>query len=305
MHLVARTRLGAMPLHSRAACADLWLRLARTFDVIACVLMPDHVHVLAPVDRSLALRAFARALSAFRARAARLPEVPAFEWERLPEPEKVRRDRRHIARTIRYIHLNPCRDALCADPLEWEWSTHRDWVGAIARPCVNLPRWARVLGRPARACAGWIHDYASADPSVPVPRPLADASVFASSGAADASLAQLSSAVSVVLRSPRSACSQFGVDERRLFLLAASRWTRYQAPELARWAGCDPTTVRKVVARARCEAEARSLRGADRAGERSGGASDMSASEVRALALTLADARLRATPYPKQAPSCT
>lgn len=68
---------------------------------------------IAHVERAGALRIFAQILSSFRARAARRAahDRTSFEWEPLPQPESVRRDPRHVARTIRYIHLNPCRDA--------------------------------------------------------------------------------------------------------------------------------------------------------------------------------------------------
>ncbi len=64
--------------------------------------MPDHVHLLAQIDNETALRKFGRVLSAFRLamRATAMPDL-AFEWEPFPPPEKVQRDRRHIARTIR------------------------------------------------------------------------------------------------------------------------------------------------------------------------------------------------------------
>lgn len=167
LHLVARAAEGARPLRARSACADLWSRLGVRFDVVACALMPDHVHLFARVERAGALRIFAQILWSFRARAARRAahDCTSFEWEPLPQPERVRRDPRHVARTIRYIHLNPCRDALCDDPLEWEWSTHRDWVGAIARPCVDVSRWGRALGRPPATIAEWMHEYVCSDAS--------------------------------------------------------------------------------------------------------------------------------------------
>ncbi|MBW7924895.1 MAG: hypothetical protein H3C59_09140 [Burkholderiaceae bacterium] len=89
----------------RRACADLWPRLVAHFDVIACALMPDHVHLFARAAPEGALRAFAQILGAFRARAIRdkAYRVGAFEWESLPAPGKVRRDPRHIGRAIRSV----------------------------------------------------------------------------------------------------------------------------------------------------------------------------------------------------------
>ncbi len=235
LHLVARAAAGARPFEHRFACADLWARLGRTFDLVACVLMPNHVHVLAQAERDVAAKTFARVLSAFRRRMRARHTAPIeFEWEPLPRPEKVQHDKRHIARTVRYIHLNPSRDDLCSNPLEWEWSTHRDWVGAIARPCVDRSRWARAMGCRPRSCAEWLHQYVSSDPSVRDASPLADPQTFLVDEPKDASIDALATAVVLVLRSAAMAPAEFGPAERRLFLLSAARWTRYRAPELAR-----------------------------------------------------------------------
>lgn len=262
LHLVARTAGGARPFHARTACADLWNRITRSFDVVACVLMPDHVHLLAHIDADTALRAFARVLSAFRLRTQTTRPDLAFDWERLPQPEKVQNDTRHIARTLRYIHLNPTRDALCSDPLEWEWSTHRDWVGAIARPGVDRVRWARAMGRRLPSCIDWLHDYVTSDPSVPIARPLVDRTPWLRPHEKDASLEAIASAVPRVLRSGCSAPHEFGAVERRLFLLSAARWTRYRATELARYVGCHRSSALRMV---RCEAAVieRIMSGAD------------------------------------------
>jgi hypothetical protein len=52
-------------------------------------------------------------------------------------------------RTVRYIHLNPCRGELVSRPLAWPWSTHRDRLGLAVRPAVS--RAAEVLRVPFRA----------------------------------------------------------------------------------------------------------------------------------------------------------
>jgi len=295
LHLVARTSGGVRPFRRRHACADLWRRIARNFDVVAFVLMPDHVHLLARIEHDSALRAFGRVLSAFRLRmrATALPEL-SFEWEPLPPPQIVQRDRRHIARTIRYIHLNPARDALCGDPLEWEWSTHRDWVGAVARPCVDRTRWARAMGRRMPSCTAWLHDYVSADPSVTRSRPPCGIEPFLRSAGKDASIDALLTAVPLALRSDRVLPHEFGVAERRLFLLAAARWTRYSGSELARHVGCHATSAQRTI---------RWVRDAKDRLQRPPGTGDASVArraprdaltpdELHAMALILADPRL-------------
>lgn len=270
LHLVARTAGGSRPFEHRSACADLWPRLGRTFDLVACVLMPNHVHLLVHADRDAAVRSFARLLSAFRQRM-RTPRrgAPlAFAWEPLPRPEKVQFDRRHIARTVRYIHLNPSRDGLCSNPLEWEWSTHRDWIGAVARPCIDRDRWSRVMGREPGSCAHWLHQYVTSDPSVVDTRPLPDPRPFLSDAPRDASIDALAAAVVQVLRSGAADLAGFGPAERRLFLLSAARWTGYHAPELARHLRCHRTHVWKVM---RAAGVTRMLASAEPASLSSGG----------------------------------
>lgn len=293
LHLVARAAHGARPLRTRAACADLWSRLGVRFDVVACALMPDHVHLFACVERAGALRSFAQILASFRARMACGPDRDVFEWEPLPQPQAVRSDPRHIARTIRYVHLNPVRDALCDDPLQWEWSTHRDWMGAVSPPCADVRRWGRVLGRAPSTRGEWLHEFVCADASVRRPRPLADPRPYLGATSADASLAVLAESVARVACSARSAAAEFDIRERRLYLLSAARWTRYRAPELARSIGRHPTSVRRFLQGVEAVADA--------SGDTTAAATTTSAStrhrmtggEARAIALSLADERLR------------
>jgi len=287
LHLVARAADGARPLATRIACADLWSRLVGHFDVIACTLMPDHVHLFARVAPDGALRSFAQILSAFRARAVG-DECASFEWEPLPAPGEVRRDPRHIARTIRYVHLNPCRDALCDDPLEWEWSTHRDWTGAVARSCIDVRRWSRALGRSPSAVESWLHEYVCADTSVKRYRPLADPRRYLLASPPDASLSTLGESVTRTLRSPCSAPNAFRLSERRLYLLSATKWTSYRATVLAEPLGCHPGSVRRFLQGVRAAREVENGQGAATPNR-----FRMSLAEARAMALMIADERLR------------
>jgi hypothetical protein len=62
--------------------------------------MPNHIHVLAPCASTAAAK-------------------------------------RKLARQVRYIVLNPCRDRIVGDPLSWMWSTQRDVMGATVQPWVT------------------------------------------------------------------------------------------------------------------------------------------------------------------------
>jgi hypothetical protein len=153
-HLVARTR-GRAPLWlDWSEGAALWARVtAATPGLVALVLMPDHLHLIHPADVRLrladALGRYARWAHARRGTGgALLAPLPAAEP--LVDPQKVRR-------SVRYVHLNPCRARLVDDPLSWPFSTHRDALGCAARPVI----------RPARDPERF-HRYISADPTVHV-----------------------------------------------------------------------------------------------------------------------------------------
>lgn len=171
-HLVARTRPGFRPLESREHCADIWQRLRSRFGrIAACVLMPNHLHLLLLATRleaakwrlGVELRAWSRSF---------FPGQSI--WTRMPEPEAVP-DEAYLKRLIRYIHLNPCRAGLAADPLEWEWSTHRDVTGLVADPWPDLAQVSRLFRVGSPNLSRTIHEYVSSDPSVSIdgtPSPL-------------------------------------------------------------------------------------------------------------------------------------
>lgn len=163
-HLTAHAIAGSRPLESAEACNALWAALRRRFpDCIAAVLMPDHVHLLVEaLDRDEVRRRLAQCLAAF-AREAGLGRT----WQPLPDPQPIR-DTKHLARQIRYVHLNPCRAGLASDPLCWLWSTHRGAVGLELDPWVSPARLAALLRRPEADFPRWLHSYVSGDPSVHV-----------------------------------------------------------------------------------------------------------------------------------------
>jgi hypothetical protein len=135
--------------------------------------MPNHPHLLVHTDDpERERRHLASVLAAFTRRVGerRL-------WEPVPRPSLIA-DEKHLLRTMRYLHLNPCRDGLVADPLLWPWSTHRGIVGAEVDPWIDVRSLARMaaLGRGVKDVARWFHAYVSSDPScapggTPFPEP--------------------------------------------------------------------------------------------------------------------------------------
>ena len=132
----------------------MFTRLVRAFpELLALCVMPDHVHLLLPhADPG---HRFGAVLSGYtRWRNAARGRRVANLWQPAPPPVPIP-DVHHLRRTVRYIHLNPCRAGLVDDPLAWPFSTHRDRVG-FAPPSTI----------PIESDPGRFHRYVSGDPSV-------------------------------------------------------------------------------------------------------------------------------------------
>ena len=52
----------------------------------------------------------------------------------------------HLLRLVRYIHLNPLRAGLVADPAEYPWSGHRAYLGLASVPWLTTDFTLRLLG---------------------------------------------------------------------------------------------------------------------------------------------------------------
>ena len=156
-HLVASARRPFRGLCEPACASWVWSHVREAFPAaVACSLMPDHLHLVAPAEDEAAARAkLARVLRHVGRRfgAHGFDAVEAFPI----------RTRKILARTIRYVVRNPCNDGLTDDPLAWPWSTHRDVVGAIADPWVDTGRLADTLAQPHRGFARAHHTYVSRD----------------------------------------------------------------------------------------------------------------------------------------------
>jgi hypothetical protein len=199
-HLVARSADGRLLFRTWAEGLALWRRVVRGVPgLVAFTVMPDHLHLLHPDDVRLPLAQILAGYARWRNRARRergrvFEPLPAAQY--LADEDKRRR-------TVRYVHLNPCRARLVRDPLAWPLSTHRDAVGLAAPPVVRVRRDVAAF-----------HAFVSGDPSVaPAGTPLPVAA--ARTDDVDAVLA----AVSALTRTPLEDLGRRGV-ARTLFLRA-------------------------------------------------------------------------------------
>ena len=152
-HYVARAQRNSLLFRTWEEGLRLYEMVRAAFpEMIACCVMPDHLHLLLP--HAEGQRRLGGVMSGYaRYRNLRRATPGVTVWEEAPRPERVTPDKED--RNIRYVHLNPCRKHLVADPLSWPLSTHRDFVGLSAAP-----------GRMKVANAERFHAYVSGDPTV-------------------------------------------------------------------------------------------------------------------------------------------
>jgi REP element-mobilizing transposase RayT len=164
-HLTTRAQWGLAPFSHRENSREMWTRLQESFDyVFAGMLMPDHLHLLLEArDPQKAKAALGQQLSAFARR-----NFPGKSlWHPIAPPSLIP-DFHHLKRQIRYVHLNPCRRGLVTDTLAWEWSTHRDIIGATASSWVPVDQLKKMWKTGHRDFAQTFHQYVSSDPTVSV-----------------------------------------------------------------------------------------------------------------------------------------
>jgi REP element-mobilizing transposase RayT len=211
----------------------LWDLLTTRFEVIALVLMPDHVHVLCREEDlpyvKAAIQSYARARNARRGTSGRV-------WRHGENVTPVKSAKQlHVV--VAYIHRNPVWDGLVDDPLAWPFSTHRDAVGLAipaARRSTKDPERlhetvSRIPGRPGEKIQGLppCRSWTSGDSRLRLPT--------------------IGDAVSALTRTTRSAIRQRG-EPRRLLLRSAKCLNGASAREIARFAGVSKATVSRAPA---------------------------------------------------------
>lgn len=222
-HLVARTADGAPSWTTWPEGVELFRRVVlATPGLVALVVMPNHVHLVHPADVRLALAAAMSGYTRWRDARRAVPGPPTAP---LPPAEPLA-DADKLRRTIRYVHLNPCRARLVEDPLAWPLSTHRDATGLAVDPVV-----------PPRRRAADFHAYVSADPSVAV-----DGTELPRDRGTAAHLEEVRYAVSALTRTPLSELARRG-PARSLLLRAARTSTAASTREIAAFASVSPATA--------------------------------------------------------------
>jgi len=153
------------PVFLDPRCADLFLdvlaqaRERLNFDVLAYVVMPEHVHVLIAPQGEYSIASILRGIkqpSATRilthvekhspviADRLRLPKKGgSFErrcWQAGGGYDRNVVTMEYAQNLVDYIHHNPVRRGLCSHPEEYEWSSYAAYYGGETRVPVSL-RW--------------------------------------------------------------------------------------------------------------------------------------------------------------------
>lgn len=230
-HVTAHALPGRLAISSWAEGAALWRALFRHVrGPVAVCLMPDHVHLLHPHD---VRRPTMRALADYAQwRNARHGSAGAL-WVKAPAAESVS-GLEKTRRSVRYIHLNPCRARLVPDPLLWPFSTHLDACG-LAVPGVRAPEPDPVS----------FHAYVSGDPSVAfrgTDLPFSDCGTV--------QLEQLHLAVAAATRQPADSLFIRRSPARRLFIASARALCAVSHSEVASYVGISRSAVTRVPAAA-------------------------------------------------------
>lgn len=98
-------------------------RLRYEFHIIGYVVMPEHVHLLLSEPQSHPL---AKALLALKLSVSKLSRQKPF-WQSRYYDFNVFSGRKHVEK-LRYIHRNPVKRGLVAEPMGWRWSSFRHYA---------------------------------------------------------------------------------------------------------------------------------------------------------------------------------
>ena len=110
-------------------------RSRKPFHVDAWVVLPDHAHAiwtLPPGDVDCASRWRSVKIAFSKALRKAAPEHAAV-WARHYQDHLIGNDAEYAA-LVDYVHANPTRHGLCADPFEWQWSSLHRFVSAGLTP---------------------------------------------------------------------------------------------------------------------------------------------------------------------------
>ena len=106
---------------------------SKRYDLIAYVVMPNHVHLLIKTYEKLDLKHIVHSWKSYtaneikKALAGKLPALPASVWQ-CDYWDRFIRDENHFNKAIEYIHNNPVKAGLVNSPEKWNWSSSTETI---------------------------------------------------------------------------------------------------------------------------------------------------------------------------------
>jgi putative transposase len=105
--------------------------------VLAYVVMPDHFHLVLWAQTGQSIRRFLQRTLALTSRT--LQPGGGF-WKERPRVLPIHSEK--VLKTkVDYLHANPVRGSLVADPGDWEHSSYRHLVLECAEPAFGCDKW--------------------------------------------------------------------------------------------------------------------------------------------------------------------
>src|SRR5439155_11808233 len=152
MELMLDRGLGACPLRrtrvARMVQDNLWFHDGKAYRLLAWVVMPNHIHVLAEMCKPLGT--VLRNWKSYTGSEANklLDRVGETFWQG-DYFDRYIRDRAHYRKVVRYIENNPVKAGLAREPAQWRRSSapFRGLYGSDELP--NFPSLRGEEGRPA------------------------------------------------------------------------------------------------------------------------------------------------------------
>ncbi len=151
MELMLDRGLGACRLRNARVAQmvqdNLWFHDGQAYRLLAWVIMPNHLHVLAEMWKPLGV-VLKNWKSYTGSEANRmLGQVGETFWQ-ADYFDRYIRDQEHYRRVVRYIENNPVKAGLVREPAEWLWSSarYRGLYGSDELP--KIPKHSEERGQP-------------------------------------------------------------------------------------------------------------------------------------------------------------
>ena len=112
-------------------------RIKYDFNILGYVIMPDHAHLLVSEPTGYELKT---AMQVIKQRYSRTRSEGCV-WEERYHDFNVFSEEKRIEK-LRYIHRNPVKRALVAEPDQWPWSSFRAYAYQEPNPVTIARSWA-------------------------------------------------------------------------------------------------------------------------------------------------------------------